>query len=247
VITGAVIINSFEVSLVRFLRFGLGLNIALLSLTVTNLSAVATTPPTVKTDRVDQIESTHIAGKNQTVIQGNGVRFSLPSGFQGGSPTSAQTKTLIAETVSKFPSMASFAKILDSDPTIIRAIATNPEAANPSIVLISRLPVPATTTLKDLQSTMAATMPAMLPPEFKLVDNRVTTVGSRQIVKMTVDINMNGLKIRESIGLFKEGKDTFQVTYVYSNDNSAQAMLVFAQIMNTFKAIPATTSPTAGI
>ena len=69
-----------------------------------------------------------------------------------------------------------------------------------------------------------------------LVDNQILNVGSRQIVRLSLDVNIQGIQLKESIGLFKTGNQIFQVTYVYDNESSPQAMPVFEQIINTFKA-----------
>jgi hypothetical protein len=82
---------------------------------------------------------------------------------------------------------------------------------------------------------MSESMSSVLPPEFKLVDNKIVKVGSRQIVQMKVDINIKGTKIQELVGLFREGNEVFQVTYVYANKSPRQANLVFQQAINTFK------------
>lgn len=68
------------------------------------------------------------------------------------------------------------------------------------------------------------------------VENQILNVGSRQIVRLSLDVNVQGIQLKESIGLFKTGKQIFQVIYVYDNESSQQAMPVFEQIINTFKA-----------
>ena len=165
-----------------------------------------------------------------------GVEFKLPAGFKGGSPSSAQTRATIAQTTKMFPSMASLMQVFESDPSIVRAIATSTDSQVPSMVLVTRLPIPASVSLAEIQEMMAKVMPSMLPPEFTLVDNQILNVGSRQIVRLSIDVNVQGIKLKESIGLFKRGNQIFQVTYVYDNESSPQAMPVFEQIINTFKA-----------
>jgi hypothetical protein len=138
-----------------------------------------------------------------------------------------------------FPSLASFVQGLDRDPTVFRAIAMNAATtSNPSIVMVTRLPFPATVSLTYLRDTMSKLMPTMLPAELKLVDSRVVNVGSRQIVKLTISGNLQGAKFRESIGLFKEGNDIYQVTYVFGNQHLGQASSIFEQMIRTFKATP---------
>jgi hypothetical protein len=221
---------------VRFLYTGIGFNIALLGLNLGNLAAVATTPTVAPASesRIAQISSTK---SDRTIIRGNGVEFALPAGFEGGSPTSDFTKAMVAATAKKMPSMVSFVQVLDSDPTILRAIAMNANTSqDPSVVLVSRLPIPANVSLADLRDAMSTAMPTILPPEFKLVANKIANVGSRQIVQMEIDVNFQGAHIKESIGLFKEGNEIFQVTYVYASKNTQLAIPIFEQIISTFKA-----------
>jgi len=218
---------------VRFLYSGI-VNIALLGLSTLNLSAIAATPAAVTSaltiDRVALYDSSR-------TIKGNGVEFKLPAGFKGGSPSSAQTRATIAQTAKMFPSMASIMQVFESDPSIVRAIATSTDSQQvPSMVLVTRLPIPASVSLAEIQEMMAKVIPSMLPPEFNLVDNQILNVGSRQIVRLSLDVNIQGIQLKESIGLFKTGNQIFQVTYVYDNESSPQAMPVFEQIINTFKA-----------
>lgn len=217
----------------RFLYSGI-VNIALLGLSTLNLSAIAATPAAVTSaptiDRVALYDSSR-------TIKGNGVEFKLPAGFKGGSPSSAQTRATIAQTAKMFPSMASIMQVFESDPSIVRAIATSTDSQQvPSMVLVTRLPIPASVSLAEIQEMMAKVIPSMLPPEFNLVDNQILNVGSRQIVRLSLDVNIQGIQLKESIGLFKTGNQIFQVTYVYDNESSPQAMPVFEQIINTFKA-----------
>jgi hypothetical protein len=215
---------------VRFLYSGIGFYIAFQGLTAA-VAAPQSLPPTAQTP------STLALLQGKTVIQGNGVEFTVPSGFEGGVPSDAQTKAIATEATKMFPSMAAFGDLLKSDPNILRAIAINTTRAdNPEIVMISRLPVPATVSLKEIEQMMSQMLPSMLPPEFKLVNSKITNVGARSIVLLTVDANVQGSKFRESIGLFREGDEIFQVTYVYANANSRQAMPIFRQMIGSFKA-----------
>jgi len=220
---------------VRFLYSGIGFNIALLGLSTVNLSAIAATPPAASV-RVPTIDRMAIYDSTRT-IRGNGVEFKLPAGFKGGSPSNAQTRATIAQTAKMFPSMASLMQVFESDPSIIRAIATSTDSQQvPSMVLVTQLPLPASVSLAEIQEMMAKFMPSMLPPEFTLVENQILNVGSRQIVRLSLDVNVQGIQLKQSIGLFKTGNQIFQVTYVYDNESSQQAMPVFEQIINTFKA-----------
>lgn len=218
----------------RFLYSGIGCNLIVLGLSVTSLSAVAApVPPQAANTRVA------LEVSDRVLIRGNGVEFTVPAGFQGGSPSSAETKAMIAETAKIMPSMKSFVSLLDSNPDMLRAIATsrNPRQ-NPGLVLVTRLPIPADVSLESLGQMMAKLMPSMLPPQFKLVDTKIETVGSRQIVKMSIDAKIRGIEIKESIGLFREGDDIYQVTYVYSTEQARQANPIFEQIVDSFKASP---------
>ena len=225
----------------RFLHSGIGFNLALCGLAVTNLAAIATPSP------VTAVVHPHAnlamwQGNSSTLIKGTGVEFTVPNGFQGGPPSSDDTKAITTEAAKMFPSMASFVKLLDTDPTFLRAVAINSAKKDPEIVLITRLPVPGNVPIEELHDMMAKILPSMLPPEFKLVDHKVDNVGARQIVRLTVDVNVQGAKFKESIGLFREGDEVFQVTYVYASENSQQALPIFDGIVTSFKAIP--TDPT---
>ena len=224
----------------RFLYSGIGFNIALCGLAITNLAASAA-PATVKIGSQSPSAIAVSQGSTNTIIKGTGVEFAVPSGFQGGPPSSTDTKTITDSAAKMFPSMASFVKLLDTDPTFLRAIAINTAQKDPEIVLITRLPVPAEVPLNELHDMMAKILPSMLPPEFKLVDSKIDNIGTRQIVRLTVDANIQGSKFKESIGLFREGNEVFQVTYVYANENLQQAMPIFEGIVTSFKAQPTAT------
>jgi hypothetical protein len=232
--------TNYEVAIVRFFNSGIGFNIALCGLAITNLAASAA-PATVTMSPQSPSEIAISQSSTNTIIKGTGVEFSVPSGFQGGPPSSTDTKTITDSAAKMFPSMASFVKLLDTDPTFLRAIAINTAQKEPEIVLITRLPVPAEVALNELHDMMAKMLPSMLPPEFKLVDSKVENIGTRQIVRLTVDANIQGSKFKESIGLFREGNEVFQVTYVYANENLQQAMPIFEGIITSFKAQPTAT------
>jgi hypothetical protein len=224
---------------VRFLYSGIGFNLALLGLTATTLNTVAAPVPPAITHQTSRLA---LYQSDFTVIKGNGVEFTLPAGFEGGSPTSSETKAMIAATAKAIPSIAPFVKVFDDNPTMLRAVAMNTNSQqSPSMVLITKLPVPANVSMEYLQELMAKSMPSLLPPEFKLVKNQLVNIGSRQVVQMSLNINMGSIKLQESIGLFKEGNDIYQVTYVYTTENTQQTSAVFEQILNTFKATPTTT------
>ena len=229
----------------RILYSGIGFNIALCGLAVTTLAASAA-PATVPVNARSSPASLAMnQSSNSTIIKGTGVEFSVPKGFQGGPPSSTDTKAITESAAKMFPSMASFVKLLDTDPTFLRAIAINTAQKDPEIVLITRLPVPANVALDDLHDMMAKILPSMLPPEFKLVEHKIDKIGARQLVRLTVDANIQGSKFKESIGLFREGNEVFQVTYVYANENIRQALPIFDGIVTSFKAqpTPAATTP----
>jgi hypothetical protein len=244
----------------RYILSAIGLNIVLCGLISPNFSAVAApiaSTASVGGGKVSMLEPTAARQKDRlpisdltasqkstqgTTIQGNGVEFTAPAGFKGGSPTSAQTQAIVGETARLFPSLASLVQGLQSNPNFFRAIAMNTDTseATPSIVLITRLPVAGSISLKTLQETMSQSMPAILPPEFKLVDSRVVTIGDRQIVRLSIDGNIQGAKFKESIGLLKAGDEIYQITYVFSPDNAKQSRSIFEQMVRTFKTTPQT-------
>jgi hypothetical protein len=226
---------------VRFLYSGIGFNLALLGFSATNLTAIAS-PATLPLDRSPShnLAPLHANGSSTdlTVIKGNGVEFTVPAGFKGGKPTSAETKAIISAATELSPSMASFAKLVDNDPAFIRAMAVNTtKPERPEIVLITRLPIPTTVPMSELEEMMAKVLPSMLPESFKLVEHKLEQVGARQIVRLTVNANVQGTTLKESIGLFREGNEVFQVTYVYADASARQSQLTFEQIINTFKAV----------
>lgn len=220
----------------RFISAVMGFNIALLGLNASNMTAIATIAPSTSVAKIDRLA---IAKSKQTIIKGNGVEFTVPAGFKGGSPSSSFVKEMIAATAKVMPSMLPFVQTLDSDPSILSAIAIDTSSSqDPSLILVNRLPVPANISLAELRDAMSKMMPSVLPPEFKLVDNRITKIKSRQIVQMKVEIDFQGGRIEELVGLFKEGDDVFQLTYVHGDRNSRQANLVLQQAIDTFKATP---------
>jgi hypothetical protein len=83
---------------------------------------------------------------------------------------------------------------------------------------------------------MAKAFPSLLPPEFKLTEHKVDTVGSRQVARLLVTADIQGIKLQELVGLFVEGNEVFQVTYAYSEADSKQANRTFKQVVNSFKA-----------
>jgi hypothetical protein len=241
---------------VRFLHSGIGFNLALLGLSATNLTAIASpaTLPLVgvgvasacaEASPLENRVPHHLAliqasdsSRDLTVIKGNGIEFTVPAGFKGGQPSSAETKAIIAAATKLSPSMASFAKLVDNDPAFIRAMAfntTTPE--RPEVVLITRLQIPATVPMSELEEMMAKVLPSMLPESFKLVEHKLDKVGAREIVRLTVNADIQGATFKESIGLFREGNEVFQVTYVYDGGSEQQAQPTFEQIINTFKAV----------
>jgi hypothetical protein len=220
----------------RFFSAVMGFNIVLFSLSVGNLAGVATSVPVVPNTQMTGINRLAIHKSKQTVIKGTGMEFILPTGFKGGAASGDLVKTMIDAVASEIPSMLPFMAALEKDPSIFRAFAIDMDSRqNPSLFLVNSLPVPANMSLEELRSGMSESMSSVLPPEFKLVDNKIVKVGSRQIVQMKVDINIKGTKIQELVGLFREGNEVFQVTYVYANKSPRQANLVFQQAINTFK------------
>jgi hypothetical protein len=221
----------------RFIPLGISFNIALYGLVSTNVAANAAPQflPSSQSSSSYLALRQGAATSNQTIIKGNGVQFTVPIGFKGGSPSSAEVRKIATESAKAFPSMAPFVKFLESDPSMVRALAINTNS-NGEIALVSRLSIPTNLSLDEIESIMAQKFPEILPPEFKLSEHRVENVGSRQIVKLLVDADVQGLKLQELVGLFREGNEMFQVTYVYSEENSAQAIPVFNQIINSFQA-----------
>lgn len=223
----------------RFFSALTGFNIALLSLNVGNLAAVATSVPGTPHTQMSGIDRLAIHKSKQTVIKGTGMEFILPTGFKGGAASGDLVKTMIDAVASEIPSMLPFMAALEKDPSIFRAFAIDINSKrDPSLFLVNSLPVPANMSLEELRSRMSQGISSALPPEFKLVDNKIVKVGSRQVIQMKVDVNIKGTQIQELVGLFREGNEVFQVTYVYANKSPRQANLIFQQAIGTFKATP---------
>lgn len=227
----------------RFKDFGLGLTMGCLVLDLTQMALASTPAPTPITQAPTR-DRVAIYNSTQTTIRGNGVEFTLPAGFKGGSPSTAQTQAALSETAKLFPSMAASLDVFYSNPEVIRAIATdtNSRQTSASMVLVTCLPIPAGVSLTEIQAAMVKVIPSALPPEFKLVDTQILQVGSRQIVRLDIDATIQGVKIKESIGFFKAGGKIFQVTYVYGSENADRAMPIFEQMIITFKATTKTAS-----
>jgi hypothetical protein len=221
----------------RFFSALMGFNIVLFSLNVGNLTAVATSVPVAPNTQMTGIDRLAIHKSKQAVIKGNGMEFILPAGFKGGAASSDLVKTMIDAVASEIPSMLPFMAALEKDPSIFRAFAIDINSKrDPSLFLVNSLPVPANMSLEELRSGMSEGMSSALPPEIKLVNSKIVKVGSRQIVQMRVDANIKGTRIQELVGLFREGNEVFQVTYVYANKSPQQANLIFQQAIGTFKA-----------
>jgi hypothetical protein len=221
----------------RFLSALTGFNIALLSFNVGNWTAVATSAPVAPHTQISGIDRLAIHKSTQTVIKGTGMEFILPTGFKGGAASGDLVKTMVDAVASEIPSMLPFMAALEKDPSFFRAFAIDINSKrDPSLFLVNSLPVPANISLEELQSGMSQGMSSMLPPEIKLVNSKIVKVGSRQIVQMRVDANIKGTRIQELVGLFREGDEVFQVTYVYANKSPQQANLIFQQAIGTFKA-----------
>ncbi len=228
----------------RFFSVGIGLNIALCGLTV-NLAAVAEPPP-VNNGTPAPSYSLQIPGTSGSrVVRGTGVEFSVPSSFSGGVPASADTKAMTTEAKKLYPSMSSVVNALEADPTFLRAMAISTAKQDPEIVLITQLPISATVGLTEIEAMMSKMLPSVLPTGFKLVEHKIETVGSRQIVRLTVDVELQGIKFTESIGIFKEGNELFQVTYVHSGENPRQSKPIFDRMITSFKTIPAAITTSA--
>lgn len=233
----------------RLIQSGIIFTIGLCVFNSIDLTAVATQLP----DRlVSQAPSSSLAiqgtkelasTNTQMVIEGNGVKFTVPAGFKGGVPDGAEIKEFITEAAKMMPSLGSMIQLIGNNPEFFRAIAIkiNPQG-DTDLFLVNQLPIPANVTLEEIREAMSKAIPSMLPPEFKLVSSKVTNVGSRQIVQLTVDINIQGMKMKESIGLFKQGDEIFQVTHVYLQKDSQRSASIFEQVINTFQVTPKTAS-----
>jgi hypothetical protein len=220
----------------RFFSALTGFNIVLFSLNVGNLATVATSVPVAPNTQMTGIDRLAIHKSQQTVIKGTGMEFILPTGFKGGATSGGFAKTMIDAVASEMPSMLPFMAALEKDPSMFKAFAIDVNSnQNPSLFLVNSLPLPANMSLEELRAGMSEGMSSILPPEFKLIDSKIVKVGSRQIVQMRVDINIKGTQIRELVGLFREGNEVFQVTYVYANKSPRQANVVFQQAIDTFK------------
>lgn len=227
----------------RFFSVGIGLNIVLCGLTATNLAAVAEPPP-VYDNRVISYSPEIPETIGSRVIRGSGIEFTVPRGFNGGVPASGDTKVITTEAKRLYPSMSAFVDALETDPTFLRAIAINIAKQEPEIVLITQLPVPGTIGLSELHDTMSKMLPSVLPTGFKLVEHKIDTVGSRQIVRLTIDVELEGTKFKQSIGMFREGNEVFQVTYVHG-ENTRQARPIFDRMISSFKATSTQTVTTS--
>lgn len=219
----------------RLPKFAILFNIALFGLATSNLTANATPQSFANVDQTSNHNLTLLQRESDTIIKGNGVEFVVPAGFKGGSPSDAQVRQITREAVKIAPSMAPFVKILDSDPSILRALAIS-TGSNPEVIIISRLPLPGKVSIVEIEAMMAKAFPSLLPPEFKLTEHKVDTVGSRQIARLLVTADIQGVKAQELVGLFVEGNEVFQVTYAYAAADSKQANRNFNQVVNSFKA-----------
>ncbi len=227
----------------RFLLSGLSLNLVLFGAIQPHLAVAA---PVVSATS-PQLHSLQLTPDLDAVdegklIRGNGVEFVAPAGFKGGSPSEAQVKTLVRETAKVLPSMASFVQLLDNNPDALRALAIDSDKSQGSAVLVQKLPITADISLEALHQSMVEIMPKMLPAEVKLVGSRIVKIGSRNIVKMELEFDIQGLKLNESMGLIKEGNDVYQVVYAFAPQIAPQASTNFERMIRTFKVTPVTPS-----
>ena len=121
-----------------------------------------------------------------------------------------------------------------------RAVAIdNSKRDNLEILLVNTPPVPPSLSLETMQANFAK---ASASSEFAPFDTKIVTIGSRRLLQIQGNLNLNGSQAKVFMGFLKEGDKTFQLTYVYGTQNTQQAQPVFEQIVRTFK-VMATPDP----
>jgi hypothetical protein len=218
----------------RFSKSAIFFNIALCGLATGNLAANATPQSVSNVDQASNHNLALLQRGSESVIKGTGIEFTVPAGFKGGSPSDDEVRKITTEAVKIAPSVAPFVKILDSNPSILRALAIS-TGSNPEVIIVSRLPLPGKVSIVEMEAIMAKVFPSLLPPEFKLTEHKVDTVGSRQVARLLVTADIQGIKLQELVGMFIEGNEIFQVTYAYSAADFKQANTIFKQVINSFK------------
>ena len=229
----------------RFWLSGIGVNLLLLALSA-NLVAAATPFKSTQIDR--GIPGNAIAQEppstpplDSQTVTGIGVEFLLPSRFRAGSPANKELQAIFTEDAKQSPITASIISIFDlSSEMQARAVAIdNSKRDNLEILLVNTPPVPPSLSLETMQANFAK---ASASSEFAPFETKIVTIGSRRLLQIQGNLNLNGSQAKVFMGFLKEGDKTFQLTYVYGTQNTQQAQPVFEQIVRTFK-VMATPDP----
>jgi hypothetical protein len=158
----------------------------------------------------------------------------LPSRFRAGSPDNKELQAIFTEDAKQSPITASMMTIFDlSNEMQARAVAIdNSRRDNLEILLVNTPPVPSSLSLETMQANFAKASPSDV---FTPSDTKIVTIGSRRLLQIQGNLNLNGSQAKVFMGFLKQGEKTFQFTYVHGTQNTQQSLPVFEQIVRTFK------------
>ncbi|MFM7450756.1 MAG: hypothetical protein ACKO24_19410 [Leptolyngbyaceae cyanobacterium] len=170
-------------------------------------------------------------------FQGQDIQLSLPANFQGGSPTDAQSKTMIESIKSLGNPFATIGQMVEKNPAIFALVAVDPQpnaSGGVTNVLVSAGQQLPDMTLKRYVDALAQFLPAPI----KVLDHSMIRLQGRPAGRLVTEAIVGEKAIKQTIYIVQQADQIWTVAYSTDKEDYPRLSLMFERSIQTFRAKP---------
>lgn len=170
-------------------------------------------------------------------FEGQGIQLSLPANFQGGSPTDAQSKTMIEGIKSLGDKFVAIGQMVEKNPAIFALVAVDPKpnaSGGVTNVLVSAGQQLPDITLKRYVDALAQFLPAPI----KVINHSMIRLQGRPAGRLVTEAIVEDKAIKQTIYIVQQGNQIWTVAYSTDKQDYPRLSLIFERSIQTFRVKP---------
>ena len=180
-----------------------------------------------------QPTSTPIPGWNK--FEGKGIEIWLPGSYIGGD-LSHDLDIILTNLQNLGPDFEQAAQIIEQNPELFLIFATDSNIGISGTLTNVNITTEEILSSLDLDTYMDLAI-SQFPPQFNIIDRKITTLGEYYAGRLLVDFQVSGFDGKELIYIIKDDTTIWIITYATGKVEFAERLRVFELSALTFRKV----------
>lgn len=169
-------------------------------------------------------------------FEGGGVELWLPESYDGGN-LDEDLEIVVEGLRTLGPDFAQMADLIEQNPSMFVIWAFDSEVGNSGALTSAAVTTEKVLSAMTIDTYLDAAL-EMLPPQFRVVEREIVTVGDNPAGRLIIDFTISGMAGKEVMYAVKDGNTMWILTYGTGASEFNQRLPDFEQSVNSFEIQP---------